>query len=100
MDFGKELRKIKTKFLHGSYPVKFINDTFFRFNEEKEELLIPRSLLDETKLVVIRLPSGPRKEKFSKQFISKLKLLPMAKSDLASFELTTRFSSFSIIKIR
>ena len=32
----------------------FINDTFFRFNEEKEELLIPKWLFDEAKLVVIK----------------------------------------------
>ena len=38
-DFDKELRKIKAKFLHAGYPVKFINGTFFRFNEEKEELI-------------------------------------------------------------
>ena len=35
-DFDKELRRIKTKFLHAGYPVNFINDTFFRFNEEKK----------------------------------------------------------------
>ena len=56
MDFDRELRRIKTKFLHASYPVNFINDTFFRFKEEKEELLITKWLFDEAKLVVIRLP--------------------------------------------
>ena len=71
-DFDKELRRIKTNFLHAGYPVNFINDTFFRFNEENEELLIPKWLFDETKLVVIRLPFAPRNEKFSKRFISKL----------------------------
>ena len=50
----------------------FINDTFFRFNEEKEELLIPKYLFDETKLVIIRLPFAPKNEKFSKRFNSKL----------------------------
>ena len=30
-----------------------MNDTFFRFNEEKEELLIPKWLFDETKLIVM-----------------------------------------------
>ena len=71
-DFDKELRRIKAKFLHAGFPVKFINDTFFRFNEEKEELLIPKWLFDETKSVVIRLPFAPRNEKFSNRFISKL----------------------------
>ena len=35
-DFDKELRRTKTKFLHAGYPVKFDNDTFFKFNEEKK----------------------------------------------------------------
>ena len=38
MDFDKELRRIKTKVLHAGYPAKFINETFLRFNEEKEKL--------------------------------------------------------------
>ena len=71
-DFDKELRRIKTKFLHAGYPVKFINNTFFRFSQEKDELLIPKWLFDETELVIIRLPFAPRNEKFSKRFISKL----------------------------
>ena len=71
-DFDKELRRIKRKFLHAGYPVKFINDTFFRFNEEKKELLIPKWFFDEMKSVAITLPFAPRDEKFSKLFISKL----------------------------
>ena len=35
-------------------------------------MLIPKWLLDETKLVVMRLPFVPKNEKFSKRFISKL----------------------------
>ena len=73
-DFGKELRRIKTKFLPAGYPVKFINDTFFRFNKEEEKLLILKGLFDETKLVVIRFPFAPRNEKLSKDFISKLQI--------------------------
>ena len=45
-DFDKELRWKKAKFLHTGYPVKFINDTFFRFNEEKGELSMPKWLYD------------------------------------------------------
>ena len=45
---------------------------FFRFNKEKEELLIQKWLFDETKSVVIRLPFAPRNKKFSECFISKL----------------------------
>ena len=72
MDFHKELRRIRTKVLHGGYPVKFINDTFYRFNEEKGKLLILKGLFDETKLVVIRFPFASRNEKFSRDFVIKL----------------------------
>ena len=64
-DFYKELRRTKTKFLHAGYPVKFINDTFFKFNEEKKELLIPKWLFDQTKLVVTRLPFTNVKIRFN-----------------------------------
>ena len=71
-DFDKELKRIKTKFCHAGYPVKFINDIFFRFNKEEQKLLILKWIFDETKLVVIRLPFALRNEKFSKRFMSKL----------------------------
>ena len=48
---------------------------FFRFNKEKEELLIQKWLFDETKSVVIRLPFAPRNKKFSECFISKLQTI-------------------------
>ena len=78
-DFDKELRRMKSNFLHAGYSVKFINDTFFRFNEEKEDLLISKWLFNETKLLVIRLPFTPRNEKFSKCFISKLQIFTNGK---------------------
>ena len=64
--------RMKTKFLRDGYSVNFINDTFLRFNEEFEELLIPNWLFHEIKKVVIRLSFAPKNEKFSKRFISKL----------------------------
>ena len=78
-DYDKELRRIKTKFFHADYPAKFINDTFFRFNKEKEELLIPKWLFDETKLVVITLPFASRNKKFSNGFINKLQTFTYGK---------------------
>ena len=44
------------KFLHAGYPANFINDTFFRFNEEIEEQLLTKWLFDKKNIVVIRLP--------------------------------------------
>ena len=65
-----EPRRIKTKFLHAGYPV--YQRYFFRFNTEKEELLIPKWLFNETKIKAIRLPFAPINDKFSEQFIGKL----------------------------
>ena len=48
-------------------------------------MLVPKSLFDETKLVVIRLPSAHRNEEFSKHFISKLKSF---KNDKVRFNIT------------
>ena len=59
----------------------FINDTFFRFNEEKEELLIPKCLFDETKLVVIRLPFAPKMRNLVSILLVNYQHLPMANSD-------------------
>ena len=70
INFNEGLMGIKTKFVHAGYPVKFISDTCLRFNEGIKELWITKWLLDETKLVVIRLPFAPRNDKFSKYFIS------------------------------
>ena len=72
--FNRELRKIKTDFLQAGYPVKFFMNTFFRFNEEKEEL-IPKWFFDVTKSVVIRLPFAPINEKFINRLKSTQKLL-------------------------
>ena len=102
MKFNKELRRIK---YNPGYPVKSVNETFLRFNEAKEELLIqkgssikyvrkifrktnisnvlirtpPKWLMDKTKLVVIRLPFAPKNEKFSTRFISKLQTFTNSK---------------------
>lgn len=73
MGFNKELQRRKRIFY--MLVTLFINNVFFRLNKEKEELLIPNWLFDETKIVVIRLPFAVplRNEKFTKHFISKLR---------------------------
>ena len=35
-EFDKELRRIKTKFLHAGFPVKFINDAFSYSTKKKK----------------------------------------------------------------
>ena len=63
----KELRRIKTKFYMLVILLSLSMTLFLRFNKEREELLILKWLLDETKSVAIELLSAPKNEKFSKQ---------------------------------
>ena len=48
-DFDKELRKIKKNLCKLVILLNLSMTLFFRFNEEKEELLIPKWFFDETK---------------------------------------------------
>ena len=52
-----------------------INDVFHRFNQQKDEVLIPQWLFDEKKECLIRLLFAPANEKFVKFFINKLGIL-------------------------
>ena len=73
-DFTRELKRTKTEFLHAGFPVKFINYTIMRFNEEKKQLLTLKCLFVERKLVVTILNSATKNEKRSKGFRSKLEI--------------------------
>ena len=89
MDFNKELQRRKRIFY--MLVTLFINNVFFRLNKEKEELLIPNWLFDETK-IVIRLPFAvpPRNEKFTTHFISKLRRFTNGKVRFDIFRIHTR----------
>ena len=63
----KELRRIKTKFYMLVILLSLSMTLFLRFSKEREELLILKWLLDETRSVAIELLSAPRNEKFSQQ---------------------------------
>ena len=51
-----------------------INDVFHRFNQQKDEILIPQWLFDERKECLIRLLFAPANEKFVKSFVNKLEI--------------------------
>ena len=71
-NFSIELKRIKIKYLQAGCPILIINDVFRRFNQEKDEVLIPLWLFDDRKECSIRLPFAPANEKFVKSFINKL----------------------------
>ena len=71
-NFSDELKRIKIKYLQAGFPIHIINDIFCRFNQEKDEVLIPQWLFDDRKECSIRLPFAPANEKFVKSFINKL----------------------------
>ena len=43
-----ELKRIKIKYLQAGFPIHIINDIFCRFNQEKDEVLIPQWLFDDS----------------------------------------------------
>ena len=47
-DFSNELKRIKIKYLQVGFPIHIINDVFRRFNQEKDEVLIPQWLFDDS----------------------------------------------------
>ena len=67
--FSDELKRIKIKYLQASFPIHVTNDVFRRFNQVKDEVLIPQWLFDDRKECSIRLPFAPTNEKFVKSFI-------------------------------
>ena len=56
------------------FPIHAINEVFHRFNQQKDEVLIPQWLFDDRKECMIRLPFAPANEKFVKSFINKLEI--------------------------
>ena len=75
-NFSNETRRIKIKYLQAGFPIHVINDVFHRFNQQKDEVLIPQSFFDDRKECMIRLPFAPANEKFLKTFINKLEIFP------------------------
>ena len=43
-----ELKRIKIKYLQAGFPIHIINNVFRRFNQEKDEVLIPQWLFDDS----------------------------------------------------
>ena len=62
--------------MQAGFPIHVINDVFHRFNQQKDEVLIPQSFFDDRKECMIRLPFAPANEKFLKTFINKLEIFP------------------------
>ena len=58
-NFSDKLKRIKIKYLQARFPIYIINDVFRRFNQEKDEVLIPKWLFDYRKECSIRLPLAP-----------------------------------------
>ena len=71
---NNEIKRIKIKYLQAGFPIHIINDVFHRFNQQKDDVLIPQWYFDDRKECLIRLPFAPANEKFVKPFINKLEI--------------------------
>ena len=60
--------------MQAGFPIHVINDVFHRFNQQKDEVLIPQWLFDDRKESLRGLPFAPANEKFAKSFIKKLEI--------------------------
>ena len=65
------MKRIKIKYLQAGFPIHVIR-VYCRFNQEKDEVLMPQWLFNDRKECLIRLPFAPANEKFVKLFINKL----------------------------
>ena len=41
-NFSNKMKRIKIKYLEAGFPIHIINDVFHRFNQQKDEVLIPQ----------------------------------------------------------
>ena len=73
-NFSNKLKRIKIKYLQAGFPIHVINDVFHRFNQEKDEVLLPQWIFGYTKECLIRLPFAIANEKFVKYFVNKLEI--------------------------
>ena len=73
-NLSNETKRIKIKYLPAGFPIHVINDVFHRFNQQKNEILIPQWLFDDRRECMIRLPFALANEKFVKSFINKLEI--------------------------
>ena len=46
---SNEMKRMKIKYLQAGFPIHVIDDVFCRFNQEKDEVLIPQWLFDDRK---------------------------------------------------
>ena len=58
--------------MQADFPIHIINDVFHRFNQLKDEVLIPQRFFEDRKECLVRLPFAPANERFVKSFINKL----------------------------
>ena len=69
-----------------------------KFNNEKEEFVLPKLLFNESKVVVTRFTFAPKNETFSKSFISKLEMFTSCRVKFCIIW-NTRKIKHSIIKM-
>ena len=69
--FHQRQLQLKQKFLKVGFPHKVIENTINNLNNNNEELMIPRQLFDERKIISINVPVSNKNEHFSKKFCEK-----------------------------
>ena len=71
-NFDMEIKRIVNKYTAAGFPGRFVHSIIDNFDSGKDNLIIPKWLLDEKKAFTIYVPFSPSNEGFVKTLISKL----------------------------
>ena len=96
--FHQRQLQLKQKFLKVGFPHKVIENTIDDLNNNDQELMIPRQLFDERKIISINFPVSNKNEHFSKKFCEKLEFYTNGKVKFNIIWATRKIKSFIKIK--
>ena len=73
-NFNNDSKRIKLKSLQARFPINVINGIIYRFNQEKDDVLITQWWFEERKECLLRLSLALANKKFVKSFINKFEI--------------------------
>ena len=73
-NFNNDLKRLKLKSLQARFPINVINGIIYRFNQEKDDVLITQWWFEERKECLLRLSLALANNKFVKSFINKFEI--------------------------
>ena len=97
-NFVQEVGIIRNKYIKTDYPFRFINSIIDCFHQEKEDPLIPTSLLEERKEVSFQIHFSKRNENAISHIIDKLEVFTNDKLKFRYLWKTRKVRSLFVLK--